>query len=90
MNEIVFDKFTKASLSDINIESPNSAGDMAIRGYLLSALYDDFVFADYIDVDNGFIKHKNGLVTVDDSATKTWRKARVIMVRSSCKKYKAW
>lgn len=44
---------------------------MAIRGFVLKTLYDDFVFADYIDVDNGYIKHESGLVTVDTSTSKT-------------------
>jgi hypothetical protein len=48
-------------------------------------LYDDFVFADYIDVDNGYIKHDSGLVTVDTSSSKTWRKAKVLMVGPSCR-----
>lgn len=60
-------------------------GDIAIRGFVLDSLYDDFVFADYIDIDNGYIKHESGLVTVDTSATKTWRKARVIMVGPACR-----
>lgn len=60
-------------------------GDIAIRGFVLDSLYDDFVFADYIDVDNGYIKHESGLVTVDTSASKTWRKARVIMVGPACR-----
>lgn len=57
---------------------------MAIRGFVLKTLYDDFVFADYIDVDNGYIKHESGLVTVDTSTSKTWRKAKVLMVGPAC------
>lgn len=83
--ELLFDKYNKASVSDINLESPNCAGDIAIRGFVLNSLYDDFVFADYIDMDNGYIKHESGLVTVDTTANKTWRKARVIMVGPSCR-----
>lgn len=80
-----FDKYNRASVSDINLESPNSAGDMALRGFVLKRLYDDFVFANYIDVDNGYIKHESGLVTVDTNANKTWRKAEVIMVGPLCR-----
>lgn len=80
-----FDKYNRASVSDINLESPNSAGDMALRGFVLKRLYDDFVFANYIDVDNGYIKHESGLVTVDSNATKTWRKAEVIMTGPMCR-----
>lgn len=83
-----FDKYNRASVSDINLESPNSAGDMALRGFVLNRLYDDFVFADYIDVDNGYIKHESGLVTVDSNVTKTWRKAKVIMVGPMCRESK--
>ena len=83
-----FDKYNRASVSDINLESPNSAGDMALRGFVLKRLYDDFVFANYIDVDNGYIKHESGLVTVDTNATKTWRKAEVIMVGPMCRETK--
>lgn len=84
-SELLFDKYNKASVSDINLESPNCAGDIAIRGFVLNSLYDDFVFADYIDMDNGYIKHESGLVTVDTTANKTWRKARVIMVGPTCR-----
>lgn len=83
--DLLLDQYTKASVSDINLESPNCAGDIAIRGFVLDSLYDDFVFADYIDIDNGYIKHESGLVTVDTSASKTWRKARVIMVGPACR-----
>lgn len=59
---------------------------MALRGFAVKSLYDDFIFADYIDIDNGFIKDdKSGLITVDTSAVKTWRKARVIKVGPSCR-----
>jgi co-chaperonin GroES (HSP10) len=54
-------------------------------GFAVTELYDDFVFADYIDIDNGFIKHESGLVTVDTSSNKTWRKAEVIMVGPACR-----
>lgn len=83
--DLLLDQYSKASVSDINLESPNCAGDIAIRGFVLDSLYDDFVFADYIDIDNGYIKHESGLVTVDTSTTKTWRKARVIMVGPACR-----
>ena len=82
--EQLLDRHHAVSHSDINLESPNCAGDMAIRGFTVKKLYDDFVFADYIDVDNGFIKHESGLVTVDTSSNKTWRKAKVLMVGPSC------
>lgn len=84
-NDLLLDKYNAASISDINLESPNCAGDMALRGFGVQKLYDDFVFADYIDVDNGYIKHDSGLVTVDTSSGKTWRKARVLMVGPSCR-----
>lgn len=84
-NDLILDKYNAASISDINLESPNCAGDMAIRGFGVQKLYDDFVFADYIDVDNGYIKHDSGLVTVDTSSSKTWRKAKVLMVGPSCR-----
>lgn len=84
-NDLLLDKYNAASVSDINLESPNCAGDMAIRGFGVQKLYDDFVFADYIDVDNGYIKHESGLVTVDTSSSKTWRKAKVLMVGPSCR-----
>ncbi len=83
--DILLDTYIGASASDINLESPNCAGDMAIRGFTVKKLYDDFVFADYIDVDNGFIKDSSGLVTIDTSANKTWRKAKVLMVGPSCR-----
>ena len=83
--ELLLDAYSKASISDINLESPNVAGDMALRGFEVSSLYDDFVFANYIDIDNGFIKHESGLVTVDTSSNKTWRKAEVIMVGPACR-----
>lgn len=86
--EQLFDTHTRASVSDINLESPNCAGDMALRGYAVTKLYDDFVFADYIDVDNGYIKHESGLVTVDTSSNKTWRKAKVLMVGPACRETK--
>ena len=54
-------------------------------GFTVRELYDDFVFADYIDIDNGFIKHESGLVSVDTSSNKTWRKAKVIMVGPACR-----
>ncbi len=82
--EELFDTYNAASISDINLESPNCAGDMALRGFAVKSLYDDFVFADYIDVDNGFIKDESGLVTIDTSANKTWRKARVLMIGPMC------
>ena len=82
--ELLLDRYNKASISDINLESPNVAGDMALRGFEVLSLYDDFVFANYIDIDNGFIKHESGLVTVESSAAKTWRKAEVIMVGPAC------
>lgn len=83
--DILLDTYIGASASDINLESPNCAGDMAIRGFTVKKLYDDFVFADYIDVDNGFIKDSSGLVTVDTTANKTWRKAKVLMVGPACR-----
>lgn len=58
---------------------------MALRGFAVNEIYDDFVFAEYIDIDNGYIKHESGLVTVDTSANKTWRKARVIKVGPHCR-----
>ena len=86
--EQLLDTYRAASYSDINLESPNCAGDMALRGFTVKKLYDDFVFADYIDVDNGFIKHESGLVTVESNATKTWRKAKVLMVGPACRNTK--
>ena len=83
--DILLDTHRPASKSDINLESPNCAGDMALDGHVLERLYDDFVFADYIDMDNGFIKHESGLVTIDSAATRSWRKARVIMTGPSCR-----
>lgn len=83
--DILLDIHRPASKSDINLESPNCAGDIALDGHVLERLYDDFVFADYIDMDNGFIKHESGLVTIDSAAAKTWRKARVIMIGPSCR-----
>lgn len=82
--EQLLDTYQPASYSDINLESPNCAGDLAISGFPVKKLYDDFVFADYIDIDNGFIKHESGLVTVDTTTTKTWRKAKVLMVGPRC------
>ena len=82
--ESLLDRYNPATVSSINLESPNCAGDMSIRGFIIDKLYDDFVFADYIDVDNGYIKHESGLVTVDSGASKTWRKAKVIKVGPSC------
>ena len=84
-SDLLLDKYNAASVSDINLESPNCAGDIAIRGFAVTKLYDDFVFADYIDMDNGFIKDESGLVTVDSGATKTWRKAKVLMVGPACR-----
>lgn len=86
--EQLLDTYSPASYSDINLESPNCAGDMALRGFSVKKLYDDFVFADYIDVDNGFIKHESGLVTVDTTSNKTWRKAKVLMVGPACRNTK--
>lgn len=86
--EQLLDTYQAASYSDINLESPNCAGDMALRGFTVKKLYDDFVFADYIDVDNGFIKHESGLVTIESNATKTWRKAKVLMVGPACRNTK--
>ena len=83
--DILLDEYRPATVSDINLESPNCAGDIAIRGFIVNRLYDDFVFADYIDVDNGFIKHESGLVTVESNSTKTWRKAKVLMVGPACR-----
>ena len=83
-NDSILDRYNPATVSDINLESPNCAGDIAIRGYAIHKLYDDFVFANYVDVDNGFIKHESGLVTVDSGANKTWRKAKVIKVGPAC------
>lgn len=86
--EQLLDTYRAASYSDINLESPNCAGDMALRGFTVKKLYDDFVFADYIDVDNGFIKHESGLVTIESNSTKTWRKAKVLMVGPACRNTK--
>lgn len=86
--EQLLDTYQAASYSDINLESPNCAGDMALRGFTVKKLYDDFVFADYIDVDNGFIKHESGLVTIESNNTKTWRKAKVLMVGPACRNTK--
>ena len=84
--EQLLDTHLRAQVSDINLESPNSQGDIAITGFILDEPYDDFVFANYIDVDNGFITdEKSGLVRAVSDTNKTWRKAEVIKVGPACR-----
>lgn len=87
--EILLDQHLSAQKSDINLESPNCAGDMALSGFVIDKLYDDFVFADYIDIDNGFITdEKSGLVRAVSDTNKTWRKALVIKTGPACRQTK--
>lgn len=87
--DILLDQHLSAQKSDINLESPNCAGDMALSGFVIDKLYDDFVFADYIDIDNGFITdEKSGLVRAVSDTNKTWRKALVIKVGPACRQTK--
>lgn len=84
--EQLLDMHLRAQVSDINLESPNSQGDIAITGFILDEPYDDFVFANYIDVDNGFITdEKSGLVRAVSDTNKTWRKAEVIKIGPACR-----
>lgn len=83
------DQHLRAQYSDINLESPNCAGDIALSGFVIDKLYDDFVFADYIDIDNGFITdEKTGLVRAVSDTNKTWRKAVVIKAGPACRQTK--
>ena len=87
--DILLDQHLSAQKSDINLESPNCAGDMALSGFVIDKLYDDFVFANYIDIDNGFITdEKSGLVRAVSDTNKTWRKALVIKVGPACRQTK--
>jgi hypothetical protein len=87
--DILLDQHLSAQRTDINLESPNCAGDMALSGFVIDKLYDDFVFADYIDIDNGFITdEKSGLVRAVSDTNKTWRKALVIKVGPACRQTK--
>lgn len=84
--EMLLDQHLSAQKSDINLESPNCVGDMALSGFIIDKLYDDFVFANYIDIDNGFITdEKSGLVRAVSDTNKVWRKAKVIMVGPACR-----
>lgn len=87
--DILLDQHLSAQRSDINLESPNCAGDLGLSGFVVDKLYDDFVFADYVDIDNGFIvDEKSGLVRAVSDTNKTWRKAKVIMVGPACRQTK--
>lgn len=84
--ELLLDKHLSAQRTDINLESPNSQGDVALSGFVLDTPYDDFIFANYIDIDNGFITdEKTGLVRAVSDANKTWRKAEIIKVGPMCR-----
>lgn len=79
------DNYISSERSCINLESPNSQGDMGFSGFILKSLYDNFVFAEYVDLDNGFIKdEKSGLLKAEGFTTKSWRKAKVLMVGPYC------
>lgn len=83
--ETYFDINRSAQRSDINLESPNSQGDLALEGFALQSLYDNFVFAEYIDLDNGFIKdEESGLLKTESFQNKTWRKAKVHAIGPNC------
>ena len=87
--DILLDQHLSAQKTDINLESPNCAGDMALSGFVIDKLYDDFVFADYIDIDNGFITdEKSGLVRAVSDTNKTWRKALVLKTGPACRQTK--
>lgn len=87
--ELLLDTHMRAQRSDINLESPNSQGDVALSGFVIDTPYDDFILANYIDIDNGFITdEKTGLVRALSDAHKTWRKAEVIKVGPSCRRTK--
>jgi hypothetical protein len=87
--DILLDQHLSAQRTDINLESPNCAGDMALSGFVIDKLYDDFVFANYIDIDNGFITdEKSGLVRAVSDTNKTWRKALVLKTGPACRQTK--
>lgn len=77
--EELFDRYTEAQRSDIILEGANVSGDLGLDGYVLTALYADIIFAEYIDVVDGQQITRGGLIA-PTSKTKTWRKARVHMV----------
>lgn len=77
--EQLFDSNTEAQRSDINLEGANVGGDLGLDGYVLTSLYADFIFCEYIDVVDGQQVTSGGLIA-PETKTKTWRKAIVRMV----------
>lgn len=79
------DKYQTPEKSDINIEKGIS-GDLGISGYAIDKLYADFIFAEFIDVNDGYVTNANGLVTVENSK-KAWRRAIVRKVSTVIEKH---
>lgn len=78
-SEQLFDANTEVQRSDINLEGANVGGNLGLEGYVLSSLFADFVFCEYIDISDGQLVSKGGIIMMEDT-NKTWRKAVVRMV----------
>lgn len=74
------DKYNMAQVSDINLDNGSVSGDMGLTDHAVTCLYSDFIFAELIDVKDGFATTRSGLRVIQDTKVKSWRKARVLLI----------
>ena len=76
----------RARRSEINLDNNNYSSDLSLGDeFAITELFDDFVLAEYIDVQDGFIKDENSDLVYTKSSKEVWRKARIIMVGPAVK-----
>lgn len=75
------DKYCPPSRSNINIEKMDA--DLGLSQHYLTKLYADFIFCEYVDVNEG-LDFKDGLYECK-TASNVWRKARVLMIADAIK-----
>ena len=74
----------RARRSEINLDNNNYSSDLSLGDeFAITELFDDFVLAEYIDVQDGFIKDENSDLVYTKSSKEVWRKAKIIMVGPS-------
>lgn len=78
--EVLFDLNSEAQLSDINLNNGSLKGNLGLgRDWAVKGTYADFVLVEYVDIEKGMNKTKDGLIKAVHQ-DKTFRKGIVRVV----------
>lgn len=86
-NEKLFEMVNPSSKSDIDITGANTSSDLGLsKSWAIDRLFADFIFVEFIDVSEGYIKDDESGLFMVSNETSSWRKARVCSVSDYSKK----